>query len=173
MIGVDPSDDVRHNHPSANWNMMSYLIKRFLIFACMSLGLATSLFAQDVTITIKSDDKPKVEVKEDGKPPFTGTRPAVDVAILLDTSNSMDGLISQAKSQLWTIVQQFANAEKAGKTPQLRVSVFEYGNTKLPASENYIRQVVQLTDDLDKVSEALFSLKTNCLLYTSPSPRDS
>ena len=152
----------------------------------MLLGLTANLFAQDVTITInKSDDSPKVEVKKDIKPPFTGTRPAVDVAILLDTSNSMDGLISQAKSQLWTIVQQFANAEKAGKTPQLRVSVFEYGNSKLPASENYIRQVVQLTDDLDKVSEALFSLKTkggdeycgtvinDCLLYTSPSPRDS
>lgn len=139
---------------------MNYSIKRFLVFACMSLGLATSLFAQDVTITIKSDEKPKVEVKNDSKAPFTGTRPAVDVAILLDTSNSMDGLISQAKSQLWTIVQQFAGAEKMGKTPQLRVSVFEYGNTKLPASENYIRQVVQLTDDLDKVSEALFSLKT-------------
>ena len=139
---------------------MNNSIKRFMIFACLSVGLATSLFAQDVTITIKSDEKPKVEVKDDGKPAFTGTRPAVDVAILLDTSNSMDGLISQAKSQLWTIVQRFAKAEKAGKTPQLRVSVFEYGNTNLPASENYIRQVVQLTDDLDAVSEALFSLKT-------------
>ena len=94
-------------------------------------------------------------------PPFKGVRPAVDVAILLDTSNSMDGLIDQAKTQLWTIVQQFARAEKNGKTPRLRVSVFEYGNSGLPASEGYIRQVVQLTDDLDKVSEALFSLKTN------------
>ncbi len=113
-------------------------------------------FAQDVTITItKKGSEP------DSKPPFTGTRPAVDVAILLDTSNSMDGLIAQAKSQLWSIVQQFADAKKAGKTPNLRVSVFEYGNTNLPASEGYIRQVVQLTDDLDKVSEVLFALNTN------------
>jgi len=139
---------------------MNNSLKRFLFSACMSIGLVTSLFAQDVTITIKSDEKSAVEVKKEVKPPFGGTRPAVDVAILLDTSNSMDGLIDQAKSQLWTIVQQFAKAEKAGKTPQLRVSVFEYGNSKLPASEDYIRQVVQLTDDLDSVSEALFSLKT-------------
>ena len=139
---------------------MNNSLKRFLFSACMSIGLVTSLFAQDVTITIKSDEKSAVEVKKEVKPPFAGTRPAVDVAILLDTSNSMDGLIDQAKSQLWTIVQQFAKAEKAGKTPQLRVSVFEYGNSKLPASEDYIRQVVQLTDDLDSVSEALFSLKT-------------
>lgn len=95
------------------------------------------------------------------KPPFTGERPAVDVAILLDTSNSMDGLIKQAKSQIWTIVQQFAKAEKDGKTPSLRVALFEYGNTNLPASEGYLRQVTPLTDDLDKLSEALFSLTTS------------
>jgi hypothetical protein len=80
---------------------------------------------------------------------------------LLDTSNSMDGLIDQARSQLWNIVQEFAKAKKNGQTPILRVSVFEYGNAGLPATEGYIRQVVQLTDDLDKVSEGLFGLKTN------------
>ncbi len=111
--------------------------------------------SQDVTIKIKQDSQPK-----DDSPPFTGKRPAVDVAVLLDTSNSMDGLISQAKAQLWRIVQEFAAAEKSGQTPSLRVSVFEYGNSNLPAGEGYIRQVIQLTDDLDKVSEGLFSLKT-------------
>lgn len=112
--------------------------------------------AQDVTITVT-----KTDTKSTTKPPFRGTRPAVDIAILLDTSNSMDGLITQAKSQLWSIIQQFGDAKKAGKTPVLRVSVFEYGNTNLPASEGYIRQVVALTDDLDKVSEVLFALNTN------------
>ncbi len=84
----------------------------------------------------------------------------VDVAILLDTSNSMDGLISQAKSQLWTIVQQFARARKYHQAPFLRVALFEYGNTNLPATEGYLRQVVPLGDDLDALSEALFSLTT-------------
>ena len=113
--------------------------------------------AQDVTITItKGGDDAKTT-----KPAFTGERSAVDVAILLDTSNSMDGLISQAKSQLWKIVQQFAACEKSGQTPTLRVSVFEYGNSNLPASEGYVRQVLQLTDDMDRVSEVLFALKTS------------
>ncbi len=95
------------------------------------------------------------------KPRLTTPRPAVDVAILLDTSNSMDGLIDQAKSQLWTIVNEFAAAKRHGMTPTLRVALFEYGNTNLPASEGYIRQVVPLTDDLDVLSEALFALTTN------------
>jgi hypothetical protein len=106
-----------------------------------------------------------VERSKPSKPahaaPFHGKRPSVDVAILLDTSNSMDGLISQAKSQLWTIVRQFARAKKHGQTPVLRVALFEYGNTRLPAAEGYIRQVVPLTDDLDKLSEALFALTTS------------
>lgn len=122
-----------------------------------SLTLVTPLAAQQVTIQIQ----PAAPAANTPQEPFAGNRPAVDVAILLDTSNSMDGLIQQAKSQLWKIVQQFSEAEKAGKTPILRVAVFEYGNTNLPASEGYIRQVVSLTDDLDKVSQALFALSTN------------
>ena len=94
------------------------------------------------------------------KPRLAGPRPAVDVAILLDTSNSMDGLIEQAKGQLWTIVNEFAAARHHGLTPRLRVALFEYGNTNLPASEGYIRQVVALTTDLDVLSEALFTLTT-------------
>ena len=112
-----------------------------------------------VIIKVEGSDDPKVELGT--KPAFEGKRPTVDVAILLDTSNSMDGLINQAKSQLWTIVQQFAKAKKAGQTPALRVALFEYGNMGLPASEGYIRQVVPLGDDLDKLSEALFALTTN------------
>jgi hypothetical protein len=126
-----------------------------LSFAASPMGLLSSS-AQDVNITITTPEQPS-----ESKPPFRGTRPAVDVAILLDTSNSMDGLIAQAKSQLWKIVQQFAAAKQQGRTPILRVAVFEYGNTNLPASEGYIRQVVQLTDDMDKVSAALFELTTN------------
>lgn len=95
------------------------------------------------------------------KPAFDAPRPAVDIAILLDTSNSMDGLIDQAKGQLWTIINEFAAAERHGLTPVLRVALFEYGNSNLPASEGYIRQVVPLTDDLDALSEALFALTTN------------
>ena len=35
----------------------------------------------------------------------------VKIALLLDTSNSMDGLINQAKAQLWDIVNEFTHAK--------------------------------------------------------------
>ena len=134
---------------------ISFCAAMLVLLAAGSLAAAKS-----PTVIIKVEGaglKPHL----DGKSPFRGQRPTVDVALLLDTSNSMDGLIHQAKSQLWTIVQQFATAKKHGRTPLLRVALFEYGNLNLPASEGYIRQVVPLSDDLDKLSEALFALTTN------------
>jgi len=93
--------------------------------------------------------------------PEAGEAPLIQVALLLDTSNSMDGLITQAKAQLWTIVNRFAHAKRDGVQPRFQIALFEYGNTLLPAEEGYIRQVVGFTDDLDALSAALFGLTTN------------
>jgi hypothetical protein len=88
-------------------------------------------------------------------------KPLIQLAILLDTSNSMDGLISQAKTQLWKIVNEFATTKKGGVIPEMQVALYEYGNTRLRAGDGWIRQVLPLTTDLDKVSEQLFALKTS------------
>jgi hypothetical protein len=87
--------------------------------------------------------------------------PRIQLAILLDTSSSMDGLIDQARQQLWQVVNEFSTATRHGIKPSLEVAVFEYGNNGLSASSGYIRKVSALTTELDGVSEALFSLKTN------------
>lgn len=88
-------------------------------------------------------------------------QPIVEIAILLDTSNSMDGLIDQAKGQLWKIVNKFIKAKQNGRAPEVHVALFEYGKSSLPSSEGYIRLIEPLTNDLDRISEDLFALKTN------------
>ena len=91
-----------------------------------------------------------------------GESQSIMLALLLDTSNSMDGLIDQAKSQLWKIVNELASAKCGdGKRPTIRIALYEYGNDGLPSSEGYIRLVSPLTNDLDLISEKLFSLTTN------------
>ena len=87
--------------------------------------------------------------------------PRIQLAILLDTSSSMDGLIDQARQQLWQAVNEFSKAKRHGATPILEVAVYEYGNNGIDARQGHVRQVVGLTRELDKVSEALFSLTTN------------
>lgn len=88
-------------------------------------------------------------------------QPLVQIAILLDTSSSMDGLIDQAKAQLWKVVNDLARAEQKGKNPTVQVAIYEYGNDSIPQGEKYVRQVLPFTSDLDKISEKLFALKTN------------
>lgn len=85
----------------------------------------------------------------------------IKVALLLDTSNSMDGLINQAKTQLWEIVNELSYAKYGTKKPNLEIALYEYGNSNLPSKEGFIRQVLQFSSDLDEISEKLFSLKTN------------
>lgn len=91
----------------------------------------------------------------------TSESPRIQLAILLDTSSSMDGLIDQARNQLWRVVDEFSKARRDGKPAILEVAVYEYGNDSLKAEKGYVRKVTDLTTDLDRVSEALFSLTTN------------
>lgn len=100
----------------------------------------------------------------DDPPVLTGPvlgRPLVQIGILLDTSNSMDGLISQAKTRIWRIVNELATAERKGNNPEIQVALYEYGNDGIHKNEGHIRQVLGFTSDMDEFSEALFSLKTN------------
>ena len=85
----------------------------------------------------------------------------IQVALLLDTSNSMDGLIDQAKAQLWKMVNRLADAQRQNEGVTLEIALFEYGNSGLDAGNGYIRLVHPLNTDLDGLSEKLFELKTN------------
>jgi len=93
--------------------------------------------------------------------PQKSKRPLVQIAILLDTSGSMEGLIEQAKSQLWKISNEFIKARQEGVAPEVQVALYEYGKSTLPRESGWIRQILPLTTDLDKVSEELFALRTN------------
>jgi hypothetical protein len=85
----------------------------------------------------------------------------IKVALLLDTSNSMDGLIDQAKAQLWQIVNELSYAKCDDNKPSLQIALYEYGNDNLNGEEGYIRQVLAFSEDLDEISKQLFSLTTN------------
>lgn len=106
----------------------------------------------------KAEEQPKQQKSE--KPAAEKDRPRIQMAILLDTSNSMDGLINQARTQIWKIVNEFAKASQEGQQPLLEVALFEYGNSRLDGETGYVRKVVDLTDNLDRISEELFALTT-------------
>lgn len=83
----------------------------------------------------------------------------IQVAILLDTSSSMDGLIEQTKSRLWNIVNTLTTLKFNGQAPRIEIALYEYGNDNIRTSD-YIRQITPMTADLDLISEKLFALTT-------------
>jgi len=94
-------------------------------------------------------------------PPLRITEPqsrVIDLAICLDTSGSMDGLIDSAKQRLWSIVNDLALAKPA---PELRVALLTYGNDGHAPENGWVRVDSELTTDLDLISQRLFELRTN------------
>lgn len=110
----------------------------------------------------KAQEQPAPEPKPaSAETTMTEKKPLIQMAILLDTSGSMSGLIDQARAQLWAIVNEFIFAKRNNLQPELQVALYEYGKNSVPPQNGYIRMIVPLTTDLDKISEELFALKTN------------
>ncbi|MGH2552251.1 MAG: hypothetical protein ACRDEB_00965 [Chitinophagaceae bacterium] len=87
--------------------------------------------------------------------------PKIQAAILLDVSNSMDGLIEQAKAQLWNMVSVMGRATCDGVAPKIEIALYEYGRSSNNITDGYVKQISPFTSDLDKLSQDLFKLNTN------------
>ncbi|MBK8980200.1 MAG: VWA domain-containing protein [Planctomycetes bacterium] len=89
--------------------------------------------------------------------PTAAPRP-VDLAICLDTSGSMSGLIDAARQNVWAIVNDLALMTPA---PKLRVALLTFGNDGHDPARGWVLVDAPLTDDLDLISQRLFALTTN------------
>jgi hypothetical protein len=85
----------------------------------------------------------------------------IQVAILFDTSGSMNGLLSQAKSRIWNIVNTLTTFKYDGQTPDFEFALYDYGNSTISSKVNYVRCISPFTTDLDDISAKLFGLTTN------------
>jgi len=103
------------------------------------VGLGASAIAQDVAWSAHDD------------------RLAVDAVIVLDVSESMQGLIDSARLKLWEIVNDLALSEPA---PRLRVALISYGHPDHDARAGWVRVEAPLSPDLDLVSQRLFELES-------------
>jgi len=111
----------------------------------MRLLVATTLVLGALLAPAGADETAKVKPR------------TIDLAICLDTSNSMDGLIDAARRKIWTIVNDLALAKP---TPRLRVAVLAYGNDNYDNGAGWVKIQTTFTEDLDRVSETLFGLTT-------------
>ncbi|PZR22587.1 MAG: hypothetical protein DI535_25880 [Citrobacter freundii] len=126
--------------------------------AVIALFLFASFYA--VARIGNKRQSPKQDPVSD-KTPLPASPAKIQVAVLLDVSNSMDGLIEQAKAQLWNMVSVMGKATCEGAAPSIQIALYEYGRSSNDVKEGYVKQITGFTSDLDFLSRKLFSLTTN------------
>jgi hypothetical protein len=119
--------------------MTHFLLSSLLLTATTFLGVDS----------LQADNTPVVEV---------APTPVVDLAICLDTSGSMDGLIDAARRNIWAIVNDLAMADP---TPELRIAFLTFGNDGHDEASGWVKVHAPLTGDVDLISQELFAQTTN------------
>ncbi|MEO0899445.1 MAG: vWA domain-containing protein [Bacteroidota bacterium] len=84
----------------------------------------------------------------------------IQIALILDVSGSMDGLIDQAKSEIWNIVNGIMYDEQMGGYPNIELALLQYGSNRLSSRSEYLEVVVPFTNNLDWIADELFALRT-------------
>ena len=82
----------------------------------------------------------------------------IDIAIALDVSGSMDGLLDSARQRIWDIINEFSAIKPR---PTLRVALLTYGRDNYNPEDGWVKIDQQLTTNLDAISESLFAYTTN------------
>ena len=134
---------------------------RYLWYAMYAFATTLALYAlffrpaQAPTTPVSTPVPEQVAQTESTSP----VKADVQVALLLDTSSSMDGLVEQARTQLWEMVSELqVDAEDNERT--VAVALYQYGNTDISKRDGFVEQLTPLTTDLDMVTVKLYSLRT-------------
>ncbi|MCX7030606.1 MAG: VWA domain-containing protein [Spirochaetes bacterium] len=82
------------------------------------------------------------------------SRPRVEVAFVLDSTGSMDGLIEGAKQKIWSIANAIISRSPA---PEVRIGLVSYRDR----GDEYVTRLFDLTDDIDAVFGTLQSFRAD------------
>ena len=119
----------------------------------------TAAFAIMIGIALSGSKTPSIEpIKVDPQPKAS---PRIQAAILLDVSGSMEGLIEQAKAQLWNMVSVMGKVKCEEGAPQIEIALYEYGRPSNGATVGFVKQLSPFSSDLSFLSQELFKLKTD------------
>jgi Mg-chelatase subunit ChlD len=95
-----------------------------------------------------NDSEPRIDpvaLAETSTPPSAST---LELVFVLDTTGSMGGLLEGAKQRIWGIVNEVMQTESR---PSVRIGLVAYRDR----GDQYVTQVLPLTNDLDQVYSVL------------------
>ena len=145
-------------------------MKRYLLTLSL-LAISAGLFAQQAYRTsdrYRDDDDrsyrqyDQFDDRDDDRFFDRGDRTRIQLALILDTSGSMDDLIDQARGQMWSMVHEIMYGSDGDyrNQPVLEIALYEYGSSRLSRRDDFIALHVPFTTDLDWVADELFTLRT-------------
>ena len=142
------------NKRSFGFNGQTFFMKTILLPLLMIVGLQSFVHAQ-----------PSYRYRVPRPKPIyyhpNYEKQTIQIALLLDVSNSMDGLIEQAKSQLWNLVLTTGKLRCGSISPNVEIAVYEYGRPTNSIRKGFVRQLTPFTRNLDLISQILFNIRTN------------
>lgn len=100
-----------------------------------SIALAFSLISIIFFLSSARIQDNKISIPEQS----AKQQPKIQVAILLDVSSSMDGLIEQAKAQLWNMVSVMGKTTCNNVSPQIEIALYEYGRSNNNVKDGYVK----------------------------------
>jgi hypothetical protein len=121
---------------------------------------SAAVFSIFAGLAVLDSALPKKQIRETKEIKTAAPAPKIQAALLLDVSNSMDGLIEQAKAQLWNMVSVMGKAKCDEVSPQIEIALYEYGRDHNDPKLGYVKQISPFTTDLDGLSQQLFKLNT-------------
>ncbi|MEO0474202.1 MAG: vWA domain-containing protein [Bacteroidota bacterium] len=139
--------------------MKNFLIKLAWLPFALAILWGAKVMSQNLFTASASTALPVV--MEEVSQEETAAKATIQVALLLDVSGSMNGLLEQAKARLWQVVNELSEASVDGISPNLEISLYIYGGDALPEETGYVQMLSPMTNDLDYISEKLFALSTN------------
>lgn len=103
--------------------------------------------------------------------------PRIQVALLLDTSHSMDGSLPQIQAACWGAISKLKEAKRMGQGVRLEVALYQYGISNTPPGSAAFRLVLPFTVDFQLFSRKLTQLTSGegneyCGLVIQAASRD-
>jgi Mg-chelatase subunit ChlD len=116
----------------------------------LTLRIAAALltFVVGVGATVALVRNKEVAAPAPAPPAEKSEGATLEMVFVLDTTGSMGGLLEGAKQRIWGIVNEVMQEPSS---PAVRVGLVAYRD----AGDNYVTQVLPLTNDLDKVYSTL------------------
>lgn len=85
----------------------------------------------------------------------------IQICLIVDVSGSMEGLLYQAQTQIWNVLDYASQHQKKKKQTVVELALISVGNGMLNADPHFVEVLSDFSTDRDRLADKLFLLRAN------------